>query len=185
SNDSVIMWMNLTSTELTLPELTDYAERYLVDRFSVVDGVARVRVGGGLNFAMRIWIDREKMAAHKLTVNDVERALRAENVELPAGSIESIDQNFSVRVKRNFMNAEDFKNLALTKGDDGYVVRLADIARVEKGTEEDRLFFRGNGEAMVGLGISKQSTANTIDVARAAKVLAEQINPTLPKGMVI
>lgn len=185
SNDSVIMWMNLTSTELTLPELTDYAERYLVDRFSVVDGVARVRVGGGLNFAMRIWIDREKLAAHKLTVNDVERALRAENVELPAGSIESIDQNFSVRVKRNFMDAEDFKSLALTKGDDGYVVRLADVARVEKGTEEDRLFFRGNGEAMVGLGISKQSTANTIDVARAAKQLAEQINPTLPKGMFI
>ena len=185
SNDNVIMWMNLTSTEMSLPELTDYAERYLVDRFSVIDGVARVRVGGGLNFAMRIWIDREKLAAHNLTVADIESALRSENVELPAGSIESVDRNFSVRVQRNFLEVDDFRNLALIKGDDGYVVRLADVARVEKGTEEDRLFFRGNGEAMVGLGISKQSTANTIDVARAAKVAAARINPTLPEGMVI
>ncbi len=185
SNDDVIMWMNLTSSEMTLPELTDFAERYLVDRFSVIDGVARVRVGGGLNFAMRIWIDREKLAAHDLTVTDIERALRAENVELPAGSIESVDRNFSVRVKRNFQQVQDFRNLALKKGSDGYVVRLGDIARIEKGTEEDRLFFRGNGEAMVGLGISKQSTANTIDVARAAKEAAARINPTLPEGMEI
>jgi multidrug efflux pump len=183
SNDNVIMWLNLTSTEMTLPELTDYADRYLLDRFSVVDGVARVRIGGGLNFAMRVWLDRKKMAAYQLTVSDVERALRAENVELPAGSIESIDKNFSVRVQRNFETVEDFRSLALTKGSDGYVVRLADIARVELGTEEDRLFFRGNGEAMVGIGITKQSTANTIDVARAAKAAAAQINPTLPEGM--
>lgn len=185
SNDDVIMWLNLTSTEMTLPELTDYADRYLIDRFSVVDGVARVRIGGGMNFAMRIWLDRKKMAAYKLTVSDVERALRSENVELPAGSIESVDRNFSVRVQRNFQNVDDFKALSLGKGDDGYVIRLADIARVELGTEEDRLFFRGNGEAMVGIGITKQSTANTIDVARAAKVAAEQINPTLPDGMEI
>lgn len=185
SNEDVIMWLNLTSTEMTLPELTDYAERYLVDRFSVLDGVGRVRVGGGLNFAMRIWIDREKLAAHNLTVSDIETALRAENIELPAGSIESVDRNFSVRVQRNFRVVEDFRNLALKKGDDGYIVRLGDIARVEKGTEEDRLFFRGNGEAMVGIGISKQSTANTIDVARAGKALAERLNPTLPEGMVL
>ncbi len=185
SNDNVIMWLNLTSSEMTLPELTDYAERYLVDRFSVIDGVARVRVGGGLNFAMRIWIDREKLAAHDLTVSEIERALRAENVELPAGSIESVDRNFSVRINRNFTEVEDFRGLALKKGSDGYVVRLGDVARVEKGTEEDRLFFRGNGEAMVGLGISKQSTANTIDVARAAKEAAERLNPTLPEGMEI
>lgn len=185
SNDDVIMWMNLTSSNMSLPELTDYAERYLVDRFSVIDGVARVRVGGGLNFAMRVWIDRARLAAHNLTVADIERALRAENVELPAGNIESVDQNFSVRVQRSFRDPEDFRLLALAKGDDGYVVRLGDVARVEKGTEEDRLFFRGNGEAMVGIGITKQSTANTIDVARAAKVAAERINPTLPEGMFI
>ena len=82
------MWLNLASDEMTVPELTDYAKRYLVDRFSVLDGVARVRVGGQQIYAMRIWLDRKAMAARGLTANDVENALRSENVELPAGSIE-------------------------------------------------------------------------------------------------
>src|SRR5690606_15091647 len=85
ANQDVIIWWNLTSDRLTLPELTDYAERYLVDRFSTLDGVARVRVGGDQAYAMRVWLDREALAARDLTVADVEQALRAENVELPAG----------------------------------------------------------------------------------------------------
>ncbi|KAB2928331.1 MAG: efflux RND transporter permease subunit, partial [Leptonema illini] len=89
SNDDVIMWLNLTSDRMTVPELTDYADRYLVDAFSVLSGVARVRIGGGQSFAMRVWIDRQAMAARGLTVADVEAALRAENLELPAGTIES------------------------------------------------------------------------------------------------
>ncbi len=93
SNEDVIMWLNLVSDRLTVPELTDYARRYLVDRFSVLDGVARVRVGGSQIFAMRVWIDRNALAARGLTVADVENALRAENVELPAGSVESRSAN--------------------------------------------------------------------------------------------
>ncbi|WP_188150736.1 efflux RND transporter permease subunit [Teredinibacter waterburyi] len=185
SNEDVIMWLNLSSDRLTVPELTDYAERYLVDRFSTVDGVARVRVGGGQRFAMRVWIDRVQLAAHNLTVREVEASLRAENVELPAGALESVDRLFRVRVERSFANAEDFSQLVLAQGDDGYLVRLGDVARVEKGTEETRTFFRGNGEAMVGIGITKQSTANTIDVARGAKEAAARINPGLPEGMQI
>ncbi len=179
----VIMWLNLVSPNMTVPELTDYAERYLLDRFSVLDGVARVRVGGQQTYAMRVWLDRKAMAARQITANDVEDALRAENVELPAGSIESRDRQFTVRVERAFRSAQDFAALVLKRGDDGYLVRLGDVARVEKGTVEDRSFFRGNGVPMVGIGIIKQSTANTIAVARAAKEEAARINPTLPNGM--
>jgi multidrug efflux pump len=135
------------------------------DKFSVLNVVARVRIGSGQSYAMRIWLDRKAMAARNLVVNDIENALRAENLELPAGSIESSERNFTVRVKRAFRTAAEFERLILARGSDGYLVRLGDIAHVERGTEEDRTFFRGNGEAMVGIGIIKQSTANTIDVA--------------------
>lgn len=183
---NVIMWLNLASPKMTVPELTDYAQRYLVDRFSVLDGVARVRVGGQQQYAMRIWLDRTKLAARGLTPNDVEEALRRENVELPAGAIESEDRQFTVRVERSFTSAEEFSSLVLKRGGDGYLVRLGDIARVEKGTEEDRSFFRGNTVPMVGIGTIKQSTANTIAVARAVKEEAARINAAgLPNGMTI
>ena len=185
SNDEVIMWLNLTSDRLTVPELTDYADRYLVDRFSVLDGVARVRIGGEQNYAMRIWLDRKAMAARGLVIADVETALLSENLELPAGRIESLKRSFTVRLERAFRSAEDFSRMVVARGDDGYLVRLGDIARVERGTEEDRTFFRGNGTAMIGLGIIKQSIANTIDVARAAKAEMQRLNPNLPEGTVI
>ncbi|MCB1784796.1 MAG: efflux RND transporter permease subunit [Gammaproteobacteria bacterium] len=185
SNEDVIMWLNLVSDRMTVPELSDYARRYLVDRFSVLDGVARVRVGGGQTFAMRIWLDRRELAARGMAVADVEDALRAENLELPAGSLDSVDRQFTVRMARSFRTADDFAQLVLARGDDGYLVRLGDVARVEKGAEETRTFFRGNGVPMVGIGIIKQSTANTIAVADAAKAEMERINPTLPEGMQI
>ena len=185
SNDDVIMWLNLTSEKMTVPELTDYADRYLVDRFSVLDGVSRVRVGGGQRYAMRVWLDRSAMAARDLTVTEVEQALRAENVELPAGKIESATRSFTLRLGRAFLTSEDFSKIVIKRGADDYLIRLGDIARVERGTQEDRTFFRGNGVAMVGLGIIKQSTANTIDVARSAKSQMESLNPTLPDGMQI
>ncbi len=185
SNDDVIMWLNLTSDRMTVPELTDYADRYIVDRFSVLDGVARVRIGGGQTYAMRIWLDRKAMAARDLTVSDIEDALRAENVEFPAGSIDSEQKQFTVRLERSFRTVDSFNRLVLYRGDDGYLVRMGDIARVELGTVENRTFFRGNMVPMVGIGIIKQSTANTIDVARAAQKQAEIVNQSLPDGMVI
>ncbi|MCB1880085.1 MAG: efflux RND transporter permease subunit [Gammaproteobacteria bacterium] len=185
SNEDVIMWLNLVSDRMSVPELSDYVRRYLLDRFSVLDGVARVQVGGGQTFAMRIWLDRKQLAARNLSVSDVESALRAENLELPAGSLDSVDRQFSVRMARTFNNAGEFAKLVLARGDDGYLVRLGDVARVEKGAEETRTFFRGNGVPMVGIGIVKQSTANTIEVAEAAKAEVERINRALPAGMEI
>ena len=183
SNDDVIIWLNLAAENLTTPEISDYAQRYLVDRFSALDGVARVRVGGSRDYALRIWIDRRSLAARNLTVSDIEQALRRENIEAPAGSIESDTRAYTVRIDRAFQTPEDFAGLVVAEGEDGYLVRLGDVARVERGTVEDRNMFRGNGVPMVGLGIVKQSTANTVDVANAAKALADQLNETLPEGM--
>jgi multidrug efflux pump len=184
-SDEVIMWLNLVSDQMDILQLTDYANRYLVDRFSVIDGVSTLRLGGGKVYALRIWIDRQALASRNLTVSDVEAALRSENVELPAGSIESKERHFTVRLDRVFKTAEDFANLVIKQGDDGYLVKLSDVAKVEIGSEEERIIFRGNKEAMIGLGVSKQSTANTLEVARAANALVDKLNPTLPAGMKI
>jgi len=185
SNDDVIIWLNLASEAMTTPELSDYAQRYLVDRFSALDGVARVRVGGSRDYALRVWIDRRALAARNLTVAEIERALRSENIEAPAGSLESEKRTFTVRIDRTFKTPEEFSALVIAEGDDGYLVRLGDVARVERGTVEDRNMFRGNGVPMVGLGIIKQSTANTVEVAAGARELADRLNETLPEGMVI
>ena len=183
SNSSVIMWLNLVSNRMDGLELTDYAERYLVDRFSVLDGVARVFVGGARRYAMRIWLDRQAMAAQNITVADVEQALQNQNVELPAGRVESTRKEFTVRVTRLFNSAEDFGRLVVLQGRDGHLIRLRDIALVERGAEDNRSVLRGNRIPMVGLGIVRQSKANTLDVAHAVKKEAAQVNETLPEGM--
>ena len=185
NNEDVVMWLNLASDNMTTPELSDYADRYLVDRFSALDGVARVRVGGDRSYALRIWIDRRSLAARNLAVSDIENALRRENVEAPAGSVESGARNYTVRIDRAFRTPDQFANLVIGRGTDGYLIRLGDVARVERGTEEDRNLFRGNGVPQVGLGVVKQSTANTVAVADEARKLADQLNETLPDGMTI
>lgn len=185
SDDDAIIWMSLAGDNMSVPELSDYATRYIVDRFSAVEGVARVRIGGEQRYAMRVWLDRKKLAAHNLTVDDIENALRAENVELPAGSVESQERQYTVRMARTYRTQDQFSQLVVKQGSDGHLIRLGDIAKVEKGTVDDRSLFRGNGVAQVGIGIIKQSTANTLDVARGVKEEQARFNKTLPKGMSI
>ncbi len=184
-SSEVIMWLNLVSDRMGTLELTDYARRYLVDRFSVIDGVANIRIGGGKEYALRIWIDRQKLAARGLTVTDIEDALRADNVELPAGTIESQSRQFSIRTQRSFVAPEDFARLVVGAGTDGHLIRLGDVARVDLAAEEERITFRGNTQDMIGLGINRQSTANTLQVAKAVNALVDKLNPTLPEGMEI
>ena len=129
ADDDVILWMNLASEQLATPELTDYANRYLVDRFSALDGVARVQVGGARDYAMRVWIDRRALAARGLVASDIERALRAENIEAPAGNLESGDLYYTMRIDRAFRTVDDFAGLVIALGE-GYLVRLGDVARV-------------------------------------------------------
>ncbi|MEP0355918.1 efflux RND transporter permease subunit [Paraglaciecola sp.] len=185
SDDDVIVWYNLRSDNLSVMELTDYADRFIVDRLSVADGVARVRIGGGRSYAMKVWLDRNAMAARQITVADVENVIRSENVELPAGEIESINRDFEVRVARSFLTPEDFANLTVKASADGYLVKLGEIARVELGADDDETEFRGDGVNMIGLGIIKQSKANTLEVAREAKKAIQEIEETLPDNIFI
>jgi len=182
SDDDVILWLSLTSPEMSALQLTDYAARALQDRFSAVEGVARVRIGGGLNYAMRVWLDPMRLAARNLTPEDVESALRAENIELPAGDIESKRLQFTAKMERGFRSAQDFRNLVIS-AQTGTLVRLGDVARIALTAEEERIIYRGNSIPRVGLGVIKQSQANILDVTEGVKALAKRLNTTLPQGM--
>ncbi len=182
SDSDAIIWLNLRSSTMDTLQLSDYADRYIVDRFSSLQGVAQVFLGGAQRYAMRISLDGDALAARGLTAADVESALRAENVELGAGRIESKDRDFLLRVSRDYTSAEAFARMPIAKGKDGYVVTLGDVAKVALESAERRAYYHSNGEPAVGLGIVKTSTANSLDVAREARAEAERIGATLPEG---
>jgi len=179
-----IIWFSLQSTTLDRMALTDYADRYIVDRLAVLNGVANVQIGGGFRRALRIWLDTNAMAARGITVQDVENSLRAQNVELPAGYVQSQERDYQVRVERAFQTPQEFARLPVAGagGPEEAVVRLGDIARVDFEPEETRSVFRGNGVEQVGLGIVRQSRSNALDVGRVVKAEVERLRPTLPEG---
>jgi multidrug efflux pump len=179
------LWYMLGSDRMTSEELTDYADRYIVDRFTVLDGVANVRIGGQRRYAMRIWLDPYEMAARSITVADIENALRTENVEAPGGAVETTDTQLFVRVERLFANEEAFARMPIRVAEDGHVIRLGEVADVELAAEEHRAMFRGNGQNMVGLGFVRQSKANSVAVAEQINEAIDRLQPQLPEGMVI
>ena len=182
SDSDTIIWLNMSSTTMDTLELSDYADRYVVDRLSSLEGVAQVRIGGRQRYAMRVWLDGAAMAARGITPADVEAALRSENVELPAGRIESGTRDFTLRVERNYTEPKDFARVPLREGADGYIVRLGDVAQVELASAERRAYYHSNGQPNIGLGIIKTSTANALDVTRAARAAAVEIQKSLPAG---
>ena len=175
-----IMFLYIESAQRDILDLTDYAERYVLDRLSSVPGVASARIGGGQRYAMRIWLDRTALAARGLTVNDVEAALRRENVELPAGQLESSTRDFLLRVSRAYATPEQFSAMVVASGPQGQPVRIGDVARVAREAAERRAWFRGNGETQVSFQIIKTSTANSIDVSEAVTAELEAMKATLP-----
>lgn len=179
----VLMYLNLASDSRSTLELTDYAERYLVDRFSRLPGIARVRINGGTRYALRLWLDREALAARQLTSLDIEEALRRENVDPPAGTVQSLDRQFTVRINRQYRTKEDFEKMVIARGENGYQVRLGEVAKVELGAEESRTIFKGNRVLMVSLGMIRQSRANPLEVAKAVRAEAEEIRKTLPPDL--
>ncbi|MEM7200891.1 MAG: efflux RND transporter permease subunit [Planctomycetota bacterium] len=183
SQSESVYWLNLASPVRSEMELTDYADRYIVDQLSTIPGVAQIRLGGGRRYAMRIWLDRQALAATGVTAGDIEQALRAENVELPAGRVEGRSRELTVRVARPYRSPDDFQRLVVGRGRDGHLVRLRDVAKVALGPADDRTTFRRNGEEMVGLGITRQAKANTLEVVDAVKERVASINPTLPPDM--
>lgn len=178
-----IIYVNYASTARNALELTDYVERYVIDRFSSLPGVASVRVGGGSRYSMRLWLDREALAARQLTVNDIENALRRENVELPAGRIESREREFTLRTRTSMESAEDFRQLVIGRSNDGYLVRLGDVADVRLAAENQRNLARANGLPGISLGVVPNSTANVLEVSRAVRSEVERVNLSLPEDI--
>lgn len=181
----VVLYINASSATRNLLDLTDYVDRYLVDRFSVVPGVAAVRAGGGRRYAMRVWLDREGLAARQLTVGDVEAALRRENIELPAGRIESEQREFTLRTNTSLGSEEEFRNLVVGRGPDGYLVRLAEIADVRVAAEDERSISRANGQNGFSLGIVPNSKANLLEVAADVRKAVAEVKRTLPKDIAL
>jgi multidrug efflux pump len=184
-DDDTIAWFLLNSDTMTNLELTDYANRYIVERFSVVDGVARLQIGGERKYAMRIWLNKDAMASRNVTVADIENVLRNENVELPAGNVKSHDRDFIVRVIRTYKTQDDYRRLVVKKGDNNYLVRLGEIADVTLASENEESEFRSDGKNVLGIGIIKQSKANTLDVVSNVRAEVERISASLPEGTTI
>lgn len=182
ADNAPILFLVVSNPNWDRLALSDYVDRTLRDRFSSLDGVARVFVGGEARPSLRVWLQPERLAAFGLTPADIEAALRRQNVELPAGRLESAQQNVTLRVDRPFADVEQFRQLVVARGSDGYQVRLGDVARVEQGAENPYSSFRMNGDPAVGIGVVRQSGANTLAVAQNAKNLVEQIRPELPPG---
>ncbi len=180
-----VIWLNLTSDRLSSLDLTDYAERVLVDQLSASPGVAQIRIGGARRFAVRIWIDRHALAARRMTVSDIEGALRRENVELPAGRLESSEREFALRTDTGLRKVEDFRALVIGRGADGYLVRLGEVADVRLGAENERTVSRSDGVSGISLGIVQVSKANTLQVAHGVHETVGRLKPGLPEGMVL
>jgi len=179
-----MMWLTLQSDLRDRLELSDFTERNLVDPLSVVRGVGRVLIGGERRYAMRIWLDPEAMAVREVTVDDVIAALREGNVELPAGRIESEEREFTVRATTELDTARQFRDL-IVRDEAGYQVTLGEVAEVEVGAEDYRTLVRRDGEPAVGVGIVRQSKANTLAVANGVLAEIERLRPGFPEDVEI
>ena len=179
-----MMWITLRSDVWDRAELSDFADRVLADRLSVLDGVADVRIGGERRYAIRVWLDRERLAARNITVAEVERALRANNIELPAGSVDSSTRNFTVRAEGRLSNVEQFRQLVIRR-DGNDLLRLGEVANVQMGVESDVSRLRANGQTAIGMGVIRQSKANTVAVSDAVRSELEKIRVTLPPEVTI
>ncbi len=176
-----IIWIAVTSDHQSPMEITDFADRYLTDPLKAIPGVSSVIIGGERKYAMRVWLDRERLAAQGLTVQDVENALNNQNVESPGGRIESTQREFTVQPRTDLRSPEDFNNMIISTN--GYPIRLKDVGHAIPGPYENRKIVRVGGNEAIGLGIVKQSTANTLEVARGVKAVLPRLQATLPPGM--
>ncbi len=176
----VVMYVNFASQKRDVLELTEFLESYVVDRFSAVPGVASINLAGGSRYAMRVWLNRESLAARELTVADVENALRRENVELPAGRIESKEREFTLRTRTSLETEDQFRALVIGRAADGYLVRLGDVAQVRLAAEQLRTLARSNGLPSVSIGVIPTSKANILDVSRGVRAELERLRSTLP-----
>ena len=177
-----VIWLAFYSERFSAMEITDEIERVVQDRLQTIPGVSEVLIRGARTYAMRIWLDPEKLAAHDLTVQDVEDALRRQNVEIPAGRIESVQREFSVLAETDLQTPEEFNQLILDDSR-GYLLRLADVGHAEIGAADERTLARFNGRSAVAVGMIKQATANPLDISDGLEQALPSLRKLLPEGM--
>ena len=184
SDADPVMRLAVTSDRHTPEEISDYVERFVIDRLSTLDGVASVDLRGARRYAIRIWLDRRALAARNLTVADVEVAVQRNNIELPGGELTSRQRLQNIRLDGRLSTPEEFANIVIATVA-GYPVRLGDVAAVERGVEDDEVIVRANGTPAIGLQVIRQSQANTMAISTAIRAEIDRLGPTLPAGMTI
>ena len=177
-----VVWIAFYSERYSSMEITDVLERVIKDRLQTIPGVSEVQIRGGRTLAMRIWLDPERLAAHNLTVQDVEDALRRQNVEIPAGRIESQEREFTVLAETDLNTPQQFNELILDDSK-GYLLRLADVGHAEIGAQNERSIVRFKGRPAVSMGVIKQATANPLDISDGLNAALPEARELLPEGM--
>ncbi|HET7210702.1 MAG TPA: multidrug efflux RND transporter permease subunit [Methyloceanibacter sp.] len=177
-----ILYLAFYSDRHSALEITDYADRYVKDQLQTLSGVAEVRAFGEREYAMRIWLDPERLAAYQLTPQDVELALRRQNVEVPSGRIESEQREFTVLAETDLRTPSQF-NALIVKEANGHLVRLEEIGHAELGAVDERRIVRFNGKPAIALGVIKQATANPLEVSEEVRAVLPRITQSLPAGM--
>ena len=178
------VWLAFTSETLSPLEVTDLINRIVKPRLQTVPGVAQVNINGDRQYAMRIWLDPDKLAGYRLTVQDVEDALRRQNLEVPAGRIESRQREFSVTARTDLNTVAQFEQVTL-RVVNGYTVRLKDVARVEQAAASERSSVRLNGVPSISTGIVRNATANPLEISAAVRAILPQIQQDLPESVTV
>ena len=176
-----IIYLAFSSDRHNLVEIADIATRLVKDRIQTIPGVARADVYGN-RYAMRVWLNPDRLAGFELTPRDVETALRGQNIEVPAGRVEGSDREFTVLAETDLREPEEFAQI-IVKDTDDFLVRLGDVARIELGADNSRFRARFKKRNAVPLAIIKQAVANPLDISLALREMLPQITETLPEGM--
>ncbi len=179
-----IMYLAFSSDRHTPAQITDYVDRFVRDDIQRLTGVAEARIFGERRYAMRLWLDAVALAAHDLTPQDVEDALRQQNIEVPGGRIESSQREFTVRSRTGMTTVEEFNDLVLRNAG-GMLIRLRDVGRAALGVETEDVIIRFNGSPAVAIGVVRQSVANPLEISQAVRQLIPVIQQRLPEGMAI
>ena len=177
-----VVWLAFSSETLSPLEITDLINRIVKPRLQTVPGVADVQVNGDRKFAMRIWLDPERLAGYRLTVQDVEDALRRQNLEVPAGRIESRQREFSVTARTDLNTVAQFSEIVV-RSVNGFPVKLSDVARIEQGPASERSSVRLNGVPAISTGIIRQATANPLDISAGVRAVLPKVQADLPPSV--
>ncbi|WP_310565027.1 efflux RND transporter permease subunit [Hydrogenophaga sp.] len=177
-----VIWISLNSDRIDRLALSDLANRIAKPVLQTATGAADVRIYGERRYSMRIWIDPDRLAAYKLTVQDVEDALRRSNLEVPAGRIESSQREFNVTAATDLQTPQQFREVTV-RNVGGLPVRLGDVARVEQGPQDERSSVRLNGRDSISLGVIRQATANPLELSAGVRQLLDKVRTDLPPGV--